>query len=91
MAKQEIKTDLWVHQLLNEAGIDLTPQGCDVLEINEALKTASKSGTGNAGYPEFCGVVKDFVIVIEDKAVLDKHVCWDKNNLISQEIKAVKN
>lgn len=90
MAKQEIKTDLWVHQLLNEAGIDLTPQGCDVLEINEALKTASKSGTGNAGYPEFCGVVKDFVIVIEDKAVLDKHVCWDKNNLISQEIKAVK-
>ena len=90
MAKQEIKTDLWVHQLLNEAGIDLTPQGCDVLEINEALKTASKSGTGKAGYPEFCGVVKDFVIVIEDKAVLDKHVCWDKNNLISQEIKAVK-
>ena len=54
------------------------------------MKTASKSGTGNAGYPEFCGVVKDFVIVIEDKAVLDKHVCWDKNNLISQEIKAVK-
>lgn len=90
MAKQEIKTDLWVHQLLNEAGIDLTPQGCDVFEINEALKTASKSGTGNAGYPEFCGVVKDFVIVIEDKAVLDKHVYRDKNNLISQEVKAVK-
>ena len=38
MAKQEIKTDLWVHQLLNEAGIDLTPQGCDVFEINEASK-----------------------------------------------------
>ena len=90
MAKQEIKTDLWVHQLLNEAGIDLTPQGCDVLEINEALKTASKSGTGKAGYPEFCGVVKDFVIVIEDKAVLDKHVYRDTNNLISQDVKAVK-
>ena len=71
MAKKEVKTDLWVYELLNEADIHLTPQGCDILEINEALKTASKSGTGNVGYPEYCGVVKDFIIVIEDKAALD--------------------
>ena len=90
MAKKEVKTDLWVHGLLKSADIYLTPQGCDILEINEALKTASKSGTGKVGFPEYCGVVKDFIIVIEDKAVLEKHVLFDQNNLISQEVKAVK-
>lgn len=60
------------------------------MEINEALKTASKSGTGNVGYPEYCGVVKDFIIVIEDKAAIEKHLCRDSKNLISQEVKAVK-
>lgn len=90
MAKKEVKTDLWVYELLNEADIHLTPQGCDILEINEALKTASKSGTGNVGYPEYCGVVKDFIIVIEDKAALEKHLCKDSKSLISQEVKDVK-
>ena len=90
MAKKEVKTDLWVYELLNEADIHLTPQGCDILEINKALKTASKSGTGNVGYPEYCGVVKDFIIVIEDKAALEKHLHRDSKNLISLEVKAVK-
>lgn len=38
MAKNEAKTDLWVHELLQEANIHLTPQGCDIKEIAEALK-----------------------------------------------------
>ncbi len=90
MAKKEVKTDLWVYELLQEANIQLTPQGCDIIEIDEALKTASKSKTGNAGYPEYCGVVNDFIIVIEDKASLDKHIYKDDNGLLSQEVKAVK-
>lgn len=90
MAKKEVKTDLWVYELLQEANIQLTPQGCDIIEIDNALKTASKSKTGNAGYPEYCGVVNDFIIVIEDKASLDKHIYKDDNGLLSQEVKAVK-
>lgn len=78
MAKKEVKTDLWVYELLKEANISLTAQGCDIQEIDKALKTASKSQTGNTGYPEYCGVVKDFIIVIEDKASLDKHMCKDE-------------
>ena len=46
MAKNEAKTDFWVHELLKDANIHLTPQGCDIKEIAEALKTASKSKTG---------------------------------------------
>lgn len=38
MAKKEIKTDLWVNELLKEAGIELTPQGCDIKEIGDAQK-----------------------------------------------------
>lgn len=91
MAKKEVKTDLWVYELLREANIHLTPQGCDIKEIDEALKTASKSKTGNAGYPEYCGVVKDFILVIEDKASLDKHLYKDGKGLISQDVKEVRN
>ena len=90
MAKKEVKTDLWVYELLKEAKISLTAQGCDIQEINEALKTASKSQTGNSGYPEYCGVVKDFILVIEDKASLDKHLYTNDKGLLSQEVKAVK-
>ena len=80
-----------VYELLQEANIHLTPQGCDIKEIDEALRTASKSKTGNAGYPEYCGVVKDFILVIEDKASLDKHLYKDEKGLIAQDVKAVRN
>ncbi len=89
MAKKEAKTDLWVYDLLKEAGICLAPQGCSIKEVDEALKTASKKGTGNVGYPEYVGVVGDFLLVIEDKSDLSKHVKYDDKNLISTEIKAV--
>ena len=57
MAKKEVKTDLWVYDLLKEANIELEPQGSSIKEINEALKSASKKGTGNVGFPEYVGIV----------------------------------
>lgn len=89
MAKREAKTDLWVYDLLKEAGICLDPQGCSIKEVDEALKTASKKGTGNVGYPEYTGAVGDFLLVIEDKSDLSKHVKYDNKNLISTDTKAV--
>lgn len=91
MAKNEAKTDFWVHELLKDASIHLTPQGCDIKEIAEALKTASKSKTGKDGRPDFCGVVKDFILVIEDKASLNEHLYKNEKGLISQDVKEVKN
>jgi type I restriction enzyme M protein len=90
VAKKEAKTDLWVHGLLQEAGIDLEPQGSSIVEINNALKSASKSGSGNVGFPEFVGVVKDFLIVIENKADMPKHIKLDAKGLISLQSKDVK-
>lgn len=90
MAKKEILTDYWVRDLLAEAEIKLEPQGSSILEINQALKTASKKGTGNVGFPEFVGVVKDFLIVIENKAELSKHVKLDEKGIISNDVKDIK-
>lgn len=83
MAKKEAKTDLWVYELLKEANIKLEPQGSSIKEINEALKTASKKGTGNVGFPEYVGIVKDFLLLIEDKSTTDKHLKLDEKGLIS--------
>lgn len=58
MAKKEVKTDLWVYDLLKDAGIHLDPQGCSIKEVDESLKTASKRGTGNVGYPRLPDIIK---------------------------------
>jgi len=89
MAKKEARTDLWVYDLLKQAKIKLDPQGSSVKEINDALKTASKKGTGNVGFPEYVGVVKDYLLVIEDKADLSKHIKYDEKGCISTEIDAI--
>ncbi len=88
MAKKEVKTDLWVYELLKDAGIELDPQGSSIKEIDNALKSASKKGTGKVGFPEYVGVVKDYIIVIEDKPKTDKHVLLD-GTIVSMETKAV--
>lgn len=90
MAKKEVKTDLWVYDLLKQADIQLDAQGSNIKEIDEALKTASKKGTGNVGFPEYVGVVKDYLLIIEDKASLSKHIKLDNKNCISIEVNAVR-
>lgn len=72
--RREAGTDLWVARQLDSCGIAYTPQGSAVKELDEALKTASKRGTGRAGYPEYVAVIDDFILVIEDKADMSKHV-----------------
>lgn len=90
MAKKEVETDFWVRDLLKEAEINLDAQGSNILEIDNALKTASKSGSGKVGFPEFVGVVKDFLIVIENKASVSKHIKLNEEDLICLETKSVK-
>lgn len=89
MAKKEVKTDLWVAQQLDSCHIQFDAQGSNVKELDEALKTASKRGTGKAGYPEYVAVVGDFVLVIEDKADTDKHIKLTDGGIIDTDVKAV--
>lgn len=91
MAKKEVVTDLWVYEMLKEANIKLEPQGSSIKEINEALKSASKSGTGNAGFPEYCGIVKDFVLIVENKADVSQHIKRNDKDIICNEVTSVRN
>jgi len=90
--KNEASTDLWVYDLLKEANLGkvMSPQGSNIKEINEALKTASKSGTGNVGRPEYVGVVHDFVIVIENKSSISKHLDKSNDGLIVRETSSIR-
>lgn len=91
MAKKEILTDLWVYELLKEANIVLNPQGSNIKEVDNALKSASKSGSGKVGFPEYCGVVKDFLLIIENKADISQHIKRNDKDVICTEVTSVKN
>lgn len=80
---------IWVYDLSKEANIKLDAQGSSIKEINEALKTASKRKTGNVGFPEFTGVVKDYLIVIENKSTTEFHEKLDDNGLINDDTKSI--
>ena len=89
MAKKEVRTDLWVAKQLDECGIKFDAQGSNVKELDEALKTASKRGTGKAGYPEYVAVIGDFVLVIEDKADIEKQVNLTDKGVIATNTKSI--
>ena len=84
----EAPFDLYINDLLREAGIRADYQSSNINEIREALLSASKSQTGNTGYLDFTALIGDYVIVIEDKAGRDKLFLRDDNGTISQTPKA---
>ena len=88
MAKKEANFDLYIHDLLVEAGIQADTQGSNIVPINEALKTASKHQTGKAGFPEYTAVVDDFVLVMEDKADRANLCLKEKDGTISMTVQA---
>ena len=79
----ERKTEKLIRDMLKKAGYTeeeyyIEEQQSDNPKIKELLANASKSGTGNAGYPEFIITKKEpddnnLVIVIECKADISKH------------------
>ena len=83
----EKKTDFFIGKLLDLAKIKFTPNGSDIKEIQDALKTASKKGTGKVGFPEFTAKSNDFIIVIEDKADIEKQADYKDDEKTELEIK----
>ena len=73
----EKATDFFIGSLLNKANITFTPNGSNIKEVNEALKTASKKGTNKVGFPEFTAKVNDFLLVIEDKALIEHQANYE--------------
>lgn len=93
MPRQEGKTDIFVNDLLRKSGISLSSQDADInIDLRDALQTASKNGTGNIGYPDYCGIVNGYVFVIEDKASVYDHAKYldDKETELDMSQQAIK-
>ena len=86
----ESNFDMYIHDLLSEAGISAEYQHTSIIPLQQALATASKSQNGNNGLPDFIAVVKDYVLVIEDKADRDKLCLRDPDGSISQTVEATR-
>ena len=93
MSKKEKNLDIFISKLLDSAKIKYSADGSSIKEVNDALKTASKKGTGRVGFPEFVGISNDFIIVIEDKADLDKQVNYvnEEQAEYAVDVKSLKN
>ncbi len=89
MAKKEANFDLYIYELLQQANINADTQGSTIKEINDALKSASKKQTGGVGFPEYVALVKDFVIVMEDKPSRSD-ICLKIDNAISLSVEATQ-
>lgn len=86
----ERKTEKITRDMLKKAGyteeeFNIEEQQSDNPKIRELLANASKSGTGNAGYPEFIITKKEadgnnLVIIIECKADIDNHCSENFDN-----------
>jgi hypothetical protein len=89
----EQKTNIFISKRLESAKIKYTPNGSDIKEIEEALKTASKKGTGKLGFPDFTAISKDFILVIENKFDTEKQVLYsdEDSQIISTDQKAITN
>lgn len=71
---KERNIDLYVARLLDDIGIPYKAEESGIIEIDKALKSASKRGTGKVGFPEYVAKSKDFIIVIENKSDESKHI-----------------
>lgn len=89
----EKKTDIFISKLLESSKIKYTPNGSDTKEIQEALKTASKKGNGKVGFPEFVAISQDFILVIENKAEIDKQASYkdEERQIIAIDQKSITN
>lgn len=87
----ERKTDFFIGKLLDLAKIKYTPNGSSIKEVQDALKTASKKGTGRAGFPEFTAKSKDFIVVIEDKEDIDKQANYEdeEKTILATDVKSI--
>jgi type I restriction-modification system DNA methylase subunit len=86
----ERQTDLMVAELLRNSGIEPMAEKSGIVEIDAALKTASKRGTGNLGRPEYICKSGDFILVIEDKDNQSNHIKLnDSGNIDLDTVKSV--
>lgn len=88
--RNEADFTYYIQNRLADVEIFSDTQSSHNVELDGALKTASKNQTGKAGYPDHIALVEDFVLVMEDKSDRSKLVLRDDGE-ISQSLDATTN
>lgn len=93
MAATERTTDYIIYDMLRSAGIEPYPEKCPIVEVQDALKTASKRGTGRIGKPEFIAKVGNYLIVVEDKKSTSYQANYmtDKDDTLLMDLSSIAN
>ncbi|MCG1010378.1 N-6 DNA methylase [Salinicoccus sp. ID82-1] len=82
MKNERSGIDQYVRKLIESLGVEYEEQGSTNVEIKEALRTASKRIMGNVGKPEFLFFSNGYLVVVEDKADINKNVSYDSEGAI---------
>jgi hypothetical protein len=77
MAKKEANFDRFIDRMLNNENITTTARGNQNVEIDNALKSASKNQEDNIEFSNFVAIVKDFVLVLENKPDVRFHADYE--------------
>src|SRR5699024_6044374 len=79
MVNERTGIDQFMRRQIESIVEEYEEQGSSHVEIKEALKTASKQREGNVGKPEFLFFSDKYLIVVEDKADIEKLVQYKEN------------
>ena len=64
----EAMTHNIVYNMMSNVGMTPYPEECPIVEVQEALATASKNMTGKKGRPDVIARVGNYLIIVENKA-----------------------
>ncbi|MDK7961497.1 adenine methyltransferase [Staphylococcus warneri] len=74
--------DEFMNDEIKSLGVKYYRESSGNIEVQNALKSASKRLNGNVGKPEFTFFSKDFFIVIEDKNDMNLHIYSENDKII---------
>lgn len=93
MQVAEKQTDMVIYSMMKNAGIEPYAEKSPILEVQNALKSASKRGTNHVGKPEFTAQVGNFLIIVEDKkeSKFQANYMRDKSDTLMMDTESVVN
>lgn len=74
--------DEFMNDEIKSLGIKYYRESSGNIEVQNALKSASKRLNGNVGKPEFTFFSKDFLIVVEDKNDVNLHIYSEGGSIV---------
>lgn len=85
MINEKSGIDEFMNNEIKSLGVKYYRESSGNIEVQNALKSASKRLNGNVGKPEFTFFSKDFFIVVEDKNDVNLHIYSEGDTIVLDE------